>query len=168
MMLTQIALAAAAALLLRFFVLTLVQVKGRSMLPTLTNGSLVLMLHGKRPRRGQIVICHYPNRWRDKRHLLRQNFVKRVIAVPGETIWIEDGVVYIDGRTLQESYLDPARNHIPRTLAPRTLAEDEYFVMGDNRDASNDSRQVGPIPRRLLVGRACLVLWPPKAIRRLP
>lgn len=151
-------------LFLRFFIIALVRVKGRSMLPTLQNGSILLMHPTKKVHRGDVIICHYPNRWMDRRHLIRQNFVKRVIALPGETIEIIAGTVYINGLMLSEPYLDPERNRFPRTRPPRTLGADEYYVMGDHRDASSDSRSIGPIKRPMLVGK---VLFSFRPFRRL-
>lgn len=143
----------AAAVLVRLFVVFPVRVKGGSMLPTLRDGDMLLVQRTRHYHRRDIVICHYPKRWRTKkRHLLRQNFVKRVIGLPGETIELRDGVIYISGSPIREHYLDPARSRHPRKMLPRKLGPDEYFVMGDNRDASNDSRSVGPIHAHMMVG----------------
>ena len=143
-----------AALLIRLFVFFPVRVKGSSMLPTLKNGDLLLVRRTRHYRRRDVVICHYPRRWRTKKKKwLRQNFVKRVIGLPGETIEIRDGVIYISGSLIREHYLDPARSRYPRNKPPRKLGPDEYYVLGDNRDASNDSRSVGPIRASMMVGR---------------
>jgi len=161
----------AAALLLRVFVVELVKVKGRSMLSTLKNGEVTLVTRFDyrlgQPRRFDVVICHYPGRYMDKRKWFRQCFVKRVIGLPGETIAIEEGVVLIDGVAMEESFLDERRNLRKRDMAPRTLGNDEYFVMGDNRDSSNDSRSVGPIKRKDIIGQARVVLWPISGWRRI-
>lgn len=98
---------------------------------------------------------------------MKLNFVKRVIALPGETIRIEEGVVYINDEALEEPYLDPAFNRIPRHMEPRLLGTDEVFVMGDNRDHSNDSRRIGPIPTRMLMGIVTRVWWPIGAWRHI-
>lgn len=151
-------------LLVRIFLVEVVRVKGRSMLSTLQNGEWLLV--SKLPRwrhdlrRGDVVICFYPGRYLDPWKLFRQYFVKRLIALPGETIAMEEGVVLINGEPIDEPYLDPARTRFRRTMQPRTLGEDEYFVMGDNRDNSNDSRRIGPLPRRMLVGRVRRVIFP--------
>lgn len=156
---------------IRHFVLMLVRVKGRSMLSTLDTGDWLLVtrfdyrLHG--PARGDVIICRYPGRFVDARKLIPQHFVKRLIALPGETIAIEDGVVLINGEPLDEPYLDPVRVRYRRSMQPRTLGADEYFVMGDHRDASNDSRRIGPIPRRMIIGHARRVIFPLRRIGRI-
>ncbi len=103
------------------------------------------------PRRGEVVIFHYPL---DP----KRDFVKRVVALPGEQIEIREGIVYIDGRPLEESYLKGIDTSTPR--ARENLNEWEYFVMGDNRPGSNDSRHWGPVPLEEMVGRVWCVYWP--------
>ena len=152
------------AVILRLTVAEIARVKGSSMLPTLRTGQWLLVSRldyrlGS-PRRGDVVICHYPGRYMDRWKLIRQSFVKRVIALPGETVEIIEGVVYIDGAPLQEPYLDPARCRFRRQMPARTLGQDEYFVLGDNRDSSNDSRRIGPLPSSMLVGRVRRVIFP--------
>lgn len=152
----------AAALFLRLFVVSLARIKGRSMLPTLHDRDVALvwrlgyLFH--KPRRGDVVICHYPGRKMKRIPFLPQSFVKRVIGLPGDTVeWLE-GELLLNGQPLHEPYLDPARCRFKRTRPPRTLGPDEYYVLGDNRDSSNDSRSVGPICRRAIRGRVvCLV-----------
>jgi len=159
------------ALLVRQFAVEFVRVKGSSMRSTLQNKEVMLVTKTEylfgRPKRHDVVICHYPGRYMDKRKWFRQCFVKRVIGLPGETIAIEEGVVLIDGVAMEESFLDERRNLRKRDMAPRTLGNDEYFVMGDNRDSSNDSRSVGPIKRKDIIGQARVVLWPISGWRRI-
>ena len=152
----------AAALFLRLFVVSLARIKGRSMLPTLHDRDFALVWRLgyllRMPRRGDVVICHYPGRKMKRIPFLPQAFVKRVIGLPGDTVeWLE-GELLLNGQPLREPYLDPARCRFKRTRPPLTLGPDEYYVLGDNRDSSNDSRSVGPIRRRAIRGRVvCLV-----------
>jgi signal peptidase I len=92
-----------------------------------------------------------------------KDFIKRVIGLPGETVEVNRGVVYVDGKALDEHYLGP----VPSTgnFGPLKLAKDTLFVMGDNRGDSNDSRgSLGPIPIDKVIGRAFVVIWPPSRI----
>ena len=151
----------AAALFLRLFVVSLARIKGRSMLPTLHDRDFALVWRLgyllRMPRRGDVVICHYPGRKMKRIPFLPQSFVKRVIGLPGDTVEWLDGELLLNGAPLREPYLDPARCRFKRTRPPRTLGPDEYYVLGDNRDSSNDSRSVGPLRRRAIRGRVvCL------------
>jgi signal peptidase I len=129
-------------------------VSGDCMRPDLVTGDRLLadkvsyLLHP--PRRGDIVIFYYP---RDP----SQIFVKRVIGLPGETIAIRRGDVYIGSRRLPEPYrVYPAHGSMPA----RTVPPGQYFVLGDNRDVSDDSRYWGFLPRREIIGRAAGRYWP--------
>lgn len=159
------------ALLLRFFVVSLARIKGRSMLPTLQDRDWTLVWRLPyilgRPRRFDVVICHFPGRKMKRLPFLPQSFVKRVIGLPGETLEVVEGILHIDGQPVAEDFLDPAHTRFFRNRPPVTLGPDEYFVMGDNRDSSNDSRRVGPLRRRAIVGRAVCVIFPPRRIRRV-
>ena len=86
-----------------------------------------------------------------------KDFVKRVVGLPGETVEVQRGTVYINGRVLTEPYLDRKDNSSARRV---TLGEAEYYVIGDNRRNSNDSRSWGPVPEDNIVGRVWLVYWP--------
>ena len=161
----------AAVLVLRLFVVNVARNQGGSMLPTLHNRDFALVWRlpylFREPRRGDVVICHYPGRKMKRLPFLPQAFVKRVIGLPGDTLeWIE-GELLLNGTPLAEPYLDPARCRFPRTRPPVTLGPDEYFVLGDNRDSSNDSRRVGPLSRRAIRGRVVSILFPLKRIRRI-
>ncbi|MDE7031290.1 MAG: signal peptidase I, partial [Lachnospiraceae bacterium] len=90
-------------------------------------------------------------------------YIKRIIGMPGETVQIDDsGAVYIDGELLEESYGREIIENPGRAADPILLGEDEYFVMGDNRNNSSDSRDpsVGNIHRRDIIGRAFIRIWP--------
>lgn len=143
----------AAALLL--FVTQGYCVSGTCMEPHLYTGERILTYklayawHG--PRRGDIIVFLYP---RDT----HQIFVKRVIGLPGDTISIRAGQVYIDNKPLSEPYrVNPAHGNMAAQFVPRG----EYFVMGDNRDFSDDSRFWGDLPRQDIIGRALACYWPP-------
>ena len=124
-------------------------------------------------QRGDIVICRYPGRTEGSlplaaalgltRHTL---FVKRLVALPGDTLEIHGGRLYVNGALTADP---PAMASTPRELARRTLGPDEYFVMGDNRFSSLDSRAegVGPLRRTNLVAKVLLAVWPLSSIRAI-
>jgi len=141
------------------------RVKGSSMASTLHSGDMLWTTkydyRRSVPARHNVVICYYPGRYVfGKKKGLRQCFVKRVIGLPGETVEIRDGVVYINDLPLDEPYLDAARNRRPHQMRPVTLGPEEVFVLGDNRDNSNDSRRVGPLPLSMIRARVRRILWP--------
>lgn len=166
-----IAVAVAAALLIRTFIFEPVRVDGQSMCDTLQNGEIMFTtkydyIFGDGPQVGDIVICNYPGRGNTK-------FVKRLIGLPGDSIKIVDHVVYRKAAgtdhfvALDEDYLTPSRNDGSHyaNMSVVTLGEDEYFVMGDNRDNSNDSRAQGPITRDMILGHVRFVFFPFSAVR---
>ena len=105
------------------------------------------------PRQGDVVVFRYGKANPDK------DLVKRVIAVPGQTVEVRHGVVYVDGVPLDEPYVaDEAAGY--DTMAPLMLGPDEYFVMGDNRVASYDSRSWGALPAKSILGKAWVIYWP--------
>ena len=102
------------------------------------------------PTRGEIIVFHFPQD-------TTKDFVKRVVGLPGETVEVRSGSVYIDGAPLNEPYLlRMDRSDSRRT----TLSEREYYVIGDNRRNSNDSRAWGVVPEEYIVGKVWLVYWP--------
>ncbi|HEX4983304.1 MAG TPA: signal peptidase I [Ilumatobacteraceae bacterium] len=149
------------AILVRTFLLAHFVVDGTSMRTTLETGDRVFVnklsyrLH--EPNRGDVVVLHQIGGSAER------DLIKRVIALPGETIEIHSCQVIIDGRLLEEPYLDPTvvtpgncGGDYPATPVP----DDSVFVMGDNRSGSSDSRALGPIHESDLVGRAFVVFWP--------
>lgn len=132
------------------------RIEGSSMKPSLHDGEYVLISKVSywfgQPRRGDVVVFRFP-------HDPSRDFIKRVIGLPGETVAIRDGKVFINGRPLQEPYI---RGPIVYTYGPVTLGPEEYFVLGDNRNASNDSHNWGTLPRSAIIGKAWLIYWPPQ------
>jgi signal peptidase I len=146
------------ALVINLFLAQATRVFGQSMEPNLhTDQRIVVEKLSYRfhlPRRGDVVVLKLP---RDPSELL----IKRVIALPGETVEIRDGMVWIDGQPLDEPYLtQPTAGQ----MAPLTVPEGHVFVLGDNRGYSNDSRAFGPVPLENILGHAWLSYWPPNAI----
>lgn len=158
-----VVIALLAAMLIRSFVVQQFEVSGTSMVPTLHDGDRVLVnklsyrMHD--PRRGDVVVL------KTLEGANERDLIKRVIALPGETIEYRDCRLYIDGRLLEEPYLDPTvvtplscgGSVLPTVIEPRRV-----FVMGDNRGGSKDSRVLGQIAFDDLLGRAFVVLWPIK------
>lgn len=163
-------IAMVAVLLVRRFLICITLIRGRSMLPTLRNNDIVLVSRLsfllRPPKRGEIVICFYPGRKMKRFPFLRQPMVKRVIALPGETIEIIEGETVLNGVALPEPYLSSEYTRWKRSMAPVTLGAGQYFVMGDHRDASHDSRRVGPLEQSMLIGRVFMLVWPPRRWRR--
>ena len=161
--------ALAAALVLRTWVLSLACIRGHSMMDTLRDREWAFVWRltylFRAPRRHEVVICHYPGRNWKRCKWVPQSFVKRVVGLPGDTVEFRDGVLYINDAPLDEPYLNPARARFMGNRAPVTLGEDEYYVLGDHRDRSSDSRRVGPIRRRAIRGRVLCVFWPLTSIR---
>jgi signal peptidase I len=146
------------ALLINLFLAQATQVLGQSMEPTLHTSQRVVVekvtyrfFHG--PRRGDIVVIDMP----DQDEML----IKRVIGLPGETIELRGGQVYIDGEPLEEPWgaSSAGGNYAPKDVPPLHV-----FVLGDNRGASNDSRNFGPTPIEHILGRAWFSYWPKEYI----
>ena len=148
-----LAAAVAVAFLLRTYIFSFYRVQGPSMQPTLYTGELLFVNKiGYRVgdiERFDVVVCHYPGG--------DEYYVKRVIALPGDTVRIDKGTVYVNDEALSEEYVV---NHDTSSMAEVTVAEDSYMVFGDNRVDSMDSRSIGAIGRDAIVGRAVAVTWP--------
>jgi signal peptidase I len=121
-----------------------------------------ISLHFRKPSRGEIIVFNTPPLARE-RCGAGGTFVKRLIGLPGE-LWEErNGIVYINGKKLDEPYIQVARRDL-RTLPAREIPKGQYFFMGDNRIASCDSRDWGTVPRKNLIGEVFAVYWPPNRI----
>lgn len=140
-----------------------VRVDGNSMLDTLTNGEIMVADRTayafRSPKRGDIVLCYYPDEYYQEQSLSFATRVKRVVAVGGDTIETRDGDIYVNGEKIDEPYLTPDRigNQFIRL---QTVPEDSVYVLGDNRSVSRDSRfdSVGPIPLCRVVGKPLVVM----------
>ncbi len=130
-----------------------VRVEGVAMLPALADGDGILFRRRFGGlKRGDIIVFRYPLE-------PSKSYLKRIVGLPGEVVEVRGGRVLIDGGPLDEPYLDPKRNQAPVELAPVRLSEESYFVMGDNRDNSNDSRSWGPLPREFIYGKYAARYW---------
>ncbi len=150
-------------LVITFLIITFVgqrtHVSGESMENTLDDGDQLIVdkltYHFRDPERFDIIV--FPFRHKDNTY-----YIKRIIGLPGETVQILDGEIYIDGAKLQESYGREVMQDAGTAAEPITLGDDEYFVLGDNRNYSSDSRDpsVGVIHRDEIIGRAWIRIWP--------
>jgi len=121
-----------------------------------------LIYHFRDPKRGEIVVFNTPQAAK-QRCGAGGVFVKRIIGLPGDTWSEQNGYVYIDGKRLNEPYIKPdRRDH--ETKPPIKIRPDRYFMMGDNRASSCDSRVWGTVPRKLLIGEVFFTYWPPNRI----
>ena len=171
-------LAVLIALPVRALLFEPLKVDGQSMRNTLQDGEVVIVTKPAvllgRLNRGDVVICRYPNRSKssairlgatlDIRTLGSELFVKRLVALPGDSVAVRDGKLYVNDALVEEDYVDyPSWLDYPR----RQLSGSEYMVMGDNRASSHDSRSadVGPISRDMIVGHVSLVVFPLDHIR---
>ena len=149
-------LAVIAAVLIILVLYQPVRVEGTSMLPMLEDQDRLFInkfaYHIGEIHRGDVVVFHNP---RDR----SESYIKRVIAVPGDAVRIDHGVVWVNGQDLKESYV-PARFQDDRSQPELTLGNGEYFVLGDHRSVSKDSRDFGTVQRDLIYGRAAFVYWP--------
>ena len=146
-------LAALLLLLAIFFTLSSFSVEGSSMEPTIHDGQSAIKIKAAYwfgdPQRGDVIIGNHPDEG--------YGLIKRVIALPGEWVQVTRDHVYINGEPLEEPYSQGRNNPIySRTQVP----ENSYFVMGDNRNHSTDSRSWGMMPRENITGKAWLIYWP--------
>ena len=120
--------------------------------------------HG--PHRGEIVVFNVPSKAKEVCGA-GGVFVKRVIGLPGEVWQEKEGYVYINGKKLSEPYIKPERRDF-QSYPARKIPADHYFMMGDNRQASCDSRRWGTVPRANIIGKVFAIYWPPQRIRLNP
>lgn len=157
--------AAVIALCIRLFVFEFVRVDGSSMEQTLHNNEFVFMERVtywfREPAYGDVIICTYPNE-------PGKTFVKRVIGTEGDELKIANGVLYINDEPAyaEYAYFNGFAGHT-RSFGPIVIPEDCIFVMGDNRNVSMDSRDIGPLHKDRVRGKAPLVIWPLNDIRGL-
>jgi signal peptidase I len=138
------------------------RVNGYSMQPTLQNNEFILVdklsYHFTSPQRGDIIVFRYPGN-------PSEDFIKRVIGIPGDRITIHNGAVYVDGTRLKENYIEAPPDYtmwkIPNTDSD-VVPKGYYFVLGDNRNDSADSHYWGLLPRSDIIGRALIAYWPPQ------
>ena len=143
-----------------FFIITFlyqpVKVEGTSMAPQLHDQDRLFInkfaYDFEKIERDDVVVFYYP---RDT----QKSYIKRVIGLPGDSVRIVDGQVYVNGAAVDEPYV-PARYRDVRSMDEFKVPEGEYFVMGDHRSISSDSRDFGPVARNLIYGKAAFVYWP--------
>ena len=150
------------AVLVILFLYRPVKVEGTSMMPTLYDQERLFINQFSYKfklgdiKRGDTVVFWAPDNYPN-------SYIKRVIGLPGDTVAVQDGFVIVNGRKLVENYVPPEyrddRNYTPRVVPP-----DDYFVLGDHRTSSNDSRAWGFVPRSYIYGKAVFVFWPPEKI----
>jgi signal peptidase I len=140
------------------FIIQPVKVEGTSMLPRLHDGERIFvnkLVYYDMPEleRGDIIVFWFPD---DP----SKSYIKRVIGLPGETVQVRDGRVFVNGSELKEPYLDPRHNVTRGNEPPIQVRPHYYFVMGDNRDNSSDSRSWGLVPEKYIYGKALFRYWP--------
>lgn len=144
------------AFIVIFFVYQPVQVEGTSMMPRLSNHERILVnkfvYRFGEIQRGDVVVFWFPL---DP----RKSFIKRVVGLPGERVSIADGQVLIDGKPLREPYLSP-RDREHENTPPVLVEPGHYYVLGDHRESSNDSRVWGTVEQKFIYGKAVFVYWP--------
>jgi signal peptidase I len=149
-------ISALASVLIITFLYQPVRVEGTSMLPRLEDRDRLFInkfvYHISAIERGDVVVFHYP---RDP----EKSYIKRVIALPGDRLSIDHGEVWLNGKRQIERYV-PEEYHDTRSMPEMVVPEETFFMMGDHRSISSDSREFGPVERGLIYGKAVFVYWP--------
>src|SRR5881275_3135866 len=144
------------ALIIIVFLYQPVKVEGTSMAPLLSDQERIFInkfVYRFEPiQRGDVVVFWYPL---DR----SKSFIKRVVGLPGETVEIRRGALYVDGKNIPEPYVPPQYED-NSDFAPKTVPENSFFVLGDHRISSNDSRVFGPVPSQFIYGRAVFATGP--------
>ena len=144
------------ALVIIVFLYQPVKVEGTSMAPLLSDQERIFInkfVYRFEPiQRGDVVVFWYPV---DP----TKSFIKRVVGLPGETVEIRHGVVYVNGKSIAEPYVPPQYEDVS-DYGPKLVPDDSFFVMGDHRISSNDSRMFGAVPSKFIYGRAVFAYWP--------
>ena len=155
-------LSALIAVLVILFLHRPVKVEGTSMMPSLYDQERLFINQFSYKfglgdiKRGDTVVFWYPED-------TTKSYIKRVIGLPGDTIAVDDGYVIVNGKKLIENYV-PLEYRDDRSYAARVVPPDQYFVLGDDRISSNDSRAWGFVPRSYIYGKAVFVFWPPERV----
>jgi signal peptidase I len=146
------------AIVIILFLYQPVKVEGTSMMPSLVDqerifiNKFVYRFGLGEIARGDTVVFYYPS---DP----SKSYIKRVIGLPGDRVAIEEGLVYVNGKPLDEDYV-PEEYRDRQTVPLTTVPDGQYYVLGDHRSSSNDSRSWGPVPRQYIYGKAVFVYWP--------
>jgi len=150
---------------IRHFVAEARYIPSGSMLPTLEiNDRLIVEKVSYRfnvPQRGDIVVFKPTEKLQEENPELKDAFIKRVIGLPGETVQVRGGQVFVNGTSLREEYIQEEPTY---EWGPKTVPEDSYLVLGDNRNNSYDSHYWGFVPQDKLIGRAVVRFWPPRRV----
>jgi signal peptidase I len=153
-------ISAFASVLIITFLYQPVRVEGTSMLPRLEDSDRLFInkfvYHFSAIEHGDVVVFRSPQD-------LERSYIKRVIALPGDRLRIEHGRVIVNGKLVHEPYV-PAEFRDSNSMAEVTIPADCYFMMGDHRNISYDSRVFGPVPRTLIYGKAVFVIWPTRDV----
>ncbi len=164
-LLRDVAISVVLAIVLIVFIYQPVKVEGTSMMPGLTDQERIFInkytykLGSGAISRLDLVVFNYP-------YDPSQSYIKRVVGLPGDTIRIVDGTVFVNGKKLDEPYVPPEyQDH--RSFDTRVVPAGQYYVLGDHRSSSNDSRVWGFVARNEIYGKAVFIYWPPNKIGRV-